>query len=395
MNAHTGSGSGSSARLDVESLLTEAREAAGLEDFGDPWFRQPLEHLVELVNTEGGLKSEREPPVLGLIGSLADRLRLVDYVKRHPAVLDERLDVACAIIGLPRGGSTLLQRLLGSSPQLTSTTCWELRFPVPLRGEVRGQPTARVAAGRAAIEALYAAWPDMQSMHPMEATTYDEEILLIDRSFLCLNYAHYFNVPSYDAWLPRQDHTKSYQELELWLKVLQYNAPDRRGRKWLLKSPHHLLGSGLRPLLRQFPGAKILMTHRSLESVIASYCSIQSLTVRSYSNAFDPAQSGRHAVALFDSALRNLIAVRAEHGAARFIDVQYRKLLSSPLGEFRRALHGIGLEVTPADEAAAAGWIAANGRDSHPRHSYRLEDYGITAAALQETFRFYSEAFLR
>ena len=62
----------------------------------------------------------------------------------------------------------------------------------------------------------------------------DEEILLIDRSFLCLNYAHYFNVPSYDAWLPRQDHTKAYHELELWLKVLQYNAPDRRGKKWLL-----------------------------------------------------------------------------------------------------------------------------------------------------------------
>src|SRR5688572_15008808 len=112
MNARTGSRSGASAPLDVDSLLIEAREAAGLEGFGDRWFRQPLEHLVELVKTEGALNSEREPPVLGLIGSLADRLRLVDYVKRHPEVIDERLDVAGAIIGLPRGGSTLLQRLL-------------------------------------------------------------------------------------------------------------------------------------------------------------------------------------------------------------------------------------------------------------------------------------------
>jgi hypothetical protein len=332
--------------------------------------------------------------VQGLIGSLADRLRLVDYVKRHPEVHGEQLDVAGAIIGLPRGGSTLLQRLLGNSPRLTSTTCWELRFPIPFRDEVRGQPTARIAAGRAAIEALYAAWPDMKSMHPMEATTYDEEILLIDRSFLCLNYSHYFNVPSYDAWLPRQDHARSYQELELWLKVLQSNAPERRGKQWLLKSPHHLLGSGLEPLLRQFPRAKILMTHRSLESVIASYCSIQSVTVRSYSNGFDPSKSGPHAVALFDSALRNLIAVRAKHGPDRFVDVQYRALLSDPLGEFRRAVHGMGLEVTSADEAAATAWITANGRHSHPRHSYRLEDYGITDAMLKETFRFYNEAFL-
>jgi len=392
MNADT---SGATARIDVDSLLNQAREAAGLEDFGDPWFREPLGHLVELVNSEGALKSEREPPVQGLIGSLSDRLRLVDYVQRHPDVHDERIDVAGVIIGLPRGGSTLMQRLLGTSPGLTSTTCWELRYPIPFRGEIRGQPTARIEAGRAAIEALYAAWPDMKSMHPMEATTYDEEILLIDRSFLCLNYAHYFNVPSYDAWLPRQDHTKAYQELELWLKVLQYNAPERRGKKWLLKSPHHLFGSGLRPLLRQFPAAKILMTHRSLESVIASYCSIQSVTVRSYSNAFDQSKSGRNAIALFDSSLRNLVAVRAEYGEDRFIDVQYRKLLSDPLGEFRRAMHGMGLEVTPVDEASTSAWIAANGRDSHPRHTYRLEDYGTTEAMLKETFRFYTDAFLR
>ena len=64
-------------------------------------------------------------PVQVLVGYLADRLRLVDYIERHPAVLEEKLEVGGIIIGLPRGGSTLLQRLLTTSPQLTSTWFWK------------------------------------------------------------------------------------------------------------------------------------------------------------------------------------------------------------------------------------------------------------------------------
>jgi hypothetical protein len=366
----------------------------GLTDFGDAWFLDPLANLVGMVNAEGGLKSDDESPVRGLVNCLADRLQLVDYLKRHPEVEDERLDVAGVIVGLPRGGSTLLQRLLSTSPQLTSTTCWELRYPVPDAGEVRGEPSRRIAAGRAAIEAMYEAWPDMKSMHPMDALGYDEEILLIDRSFLSLNYSHYFNIPSYDHWQPVQDHGKAYEELRLWLKVLQFNSPSRTGKKWLLKSPHHLLGAGLRPMMKSFPEAKVLMTHRPIENVIASYCSIQSLTVSNYSDTFDQARSGTYIMRLFTEALQTLIEVRRHEPSERFIDVQYRDLVADPLGEFRRAMRLMNLNVDVEDEAAATAWMSKNGRDSHPRHKYNAADYGVTDQQLMEAFGFYRKAFL-
>lgn len=366
----------------------------GLADFGDDWFLGPLTQLVGMVNLEGGLKSDDESPVRGLVSSLADRLRLVDYVKRHPEVEKEQLDVAGVIVGLPRGGSTLLQRLLSTSPQLTSTTCWELRFPVPDADEVRGHSARRIAAGRAAIDAMYEAWPDMKSMHPMDALGYDEEILLIDRSFLSLNYSHYFNIPSYDHWQPLQSHDKAYDELRLWLKVLQFNSPSRRGKKWLLKSPHHLLGAGLRPVMKSFPEAKVLMTHRAIENVIASYCSIQSLTVSNYSDTFDQTRSGPYIVGLFTDALQTLIEVRRHEPAERFIDIRYGDLVADPLGEFRRAMRAMNLTVGAEDEAAANVWLSQNGRDSHPRHRYRADDYGVTDQQLIDAFRFYREAFL-
>jgi hypothetical protein len=210
-----------------------------------------------------------------------------------------------------------------------------------------------------------------------------------------MNYSHYFNIPSYDHWEMTQDHSKAYDELKLWLQVLQYNSTsERRGKKWFLKSPHHLLGAGLRPMLKAFPAAKAIMTHRAIENVIASYCSIQSLTIRSYSNNFDESKSGQHVIRLFTEALENLIAVRREHPADRFIDVQYRDIVADPLSQFRRTMQLMGLPVGAEDEKAAATWMSRNGRDTHPRHKYKPQAYGVTEAELAEAFKFYRDAFL-
>jgi hypothetical protein len=98
-------------------------------------------------------------------------------------------------------------------------------------------------------------------------------------------------------------------------------------------------------MLKAFPAAKAIMTHRAIENVIASYCSIQSLTIRSYSNNFDESKSGQHVIRLFTEALENLIAVRREHPADRFIDVQYRDIVADPLSQFRHTMQLMGLPV--------------------------------------------------
>jgi Sulfotransferase family len=375
------------AQINVDQLMQRAQAAANLKDFGDPWFRAPLTQLVEFINREAGLTSEDAPPVLGLVGNLADRLRLVDYLKRHPQVRSEKLDVAGVIIGLPRGGSTLLQRLLSTSPQLTSTYWWEMISPVPYPDEILGEPAARMAAGRAAADAIHEAWPEMKSMHPIDAMGYDEEIILIDRSFLSLMYPFYFDIPSYAHWQTQQDHRKAYKELTLWLQLFQFSAPARRNKKWLLKSPHHLLSCGLE--------TKILMTHRAMEKVIPSFCSNQSLTMRDSALNFDEQRLGPQAIQMFIEALRNMLAVRSRFPAERFIDVQYQDVMRDPLGQFERAMNLMGLIVGPADQRAATTWMAQNGRDTHPRHQYSAAEYGTTNAKIVDAFKFYSDALMK
>jgi Sulfotransferase family len=387
-------GCGRGAQLETHGLLDAARRATGLADFGDPWFLEPLGSLVNFINAESGLISSDSMPVHILVGTLGDRLKRVEYLKRHPEVLDEDVRVAGMIIGLPRGGSTLLQRLLSTSPQLTSTYWWELLNPIPLPGEKPNDPTPRHAFAQATAAQMQALWPEIISMHPIEPLGYDEEVQLTERSLLSIMYPFYFYVPGYVGWQMQQDHTKAYEELRLWLQVLQFQDAGRRGRKWLLKSPHHLLSGGLGTALRTFPDAKVLMTHRAIEDVIPSFCSLQSTMLSPISSTFDRALLGQQGIDWFSRAIRLLMAVRKSHPADRFIDVQYRDMMTAPIDQFRRVMGLMGLPVRSEDEREAERWMAVNGRDTHPRHKYAPETYGVSRAQIAEAFGFYRDAFL-
>jgi hypothetical protein len=382
-------------KLQLGSLLDRARQATGLVDFGDEWFLGPLGEVVKMINAEAGLTSLNEPPVQGMVKNLADRLQFVEYLRRYPETLEEHIDVAGVIIGLGRGGSTLLQRLLSSSPQVNYTPWWEVVFPLPLPGEERGDPTPRIELGKQTARSINDTWPEMVAMHPVDALEADEEIALFDRTPLSMMYSFYFYVPSYMPWLRSQDHRKAYEELRTWLKVLQHQRPARRGRRWLLKSGHHLYATALRPLLNVFPEALAIMTHRNLQNVIVSYCSMQNVTVRKYSNTFDRSRLGRQAIDVFEHALQDLQAVRREYLATRFFDVQYEDTVRHPLDVYRSTMQAMGFRLSDADEHAAARWMASHGRDTHPPHRYVPEDYGITRDDIVRTFGFYHDAFLR
>ena len=380
--------------LAVEDLLQRARKEAGLDDFGDPGFLEPLRKVVSLIGSEANLVSTDVGVVHRMVGCLVDRLRLVDFVRAHPDILDEEVDVVGVIIGLARGGSTLLQRLLGASPQLTSIYKYEVCAPLPLPGTPVGDRQSRIDFAQEVLDDMAARWPDMASMHPMTTMDYEEEIELMDRSFMSVMYGFYFHLPSYAKWEFDQDHGKSYEELLLWLKVLQYQDPSRRGMKWLLKSPQHLMGGGLRTCLETFPKARILMTHRNLRSVVGSAVSLRHAMLKDVTRDLDPRDLGPEAVEHHVRALGRLIEVRDEGSAKRFLDVQYSDLVSDPLGVFESTLSELGLEVGESDRAAARSWMASHERDTHPPHRYRLEDYGVDLDRFDEMLSFYHERFV-
>jgi hypothetical protein len=379
------------ASLTEESLLDEARRQAGLEDFGDQWFLEPMRKLLAAIDKEADLSRDgavfqRERMVHGL----ANRLRLVDALKRHPDILNEEVEVAAVIVGLPRTGSTLFHRMLSQAPGINTIRWWELHFYSPFAGEERGKPVERRRRATEVMDAFVKA--GLLPIHPLAIDAPDEEIVIIDQFFVGTGPEAATYVPSFAEWLDGFDHRPVYEDLKTILKFFQWQEPSRRGKRWVLKSPGHL--PTLDALGAVFPEARIVSNHRDPLQTVPSFCSmIISLQGMAADNV-DEIKVGRFTAQRWTGFLERYAAARERLGPQRFIDIAYADLLDAPVEQARRVLQHLNIEMTAEVEAAMRQWLAENAREKRAPHHYSLEQFGLENAQLQKGFESYRRRFL-
>ena len=371
--------------LDVDGLLAAARDKTGLSNYGDEWFVEPLKMLTAALVDEARLSE------LGLAltqqritALLADRLRLRQLQTDNPAITEEEVTVAAEICGLPRTGSTLLHRLLASSPHVTTTLSWETSYPLPFPGE---GPDAEQRKQRAndRFAMFLEMSPDFGDIHTIEWDGPEEDVILLDRTFTSMSFDSFYWVPTYGTWLRAFDQAPAYRELREWLQALQWQDPSRRGRPWVLKSPHHL--TAVDTVLDTFDGCKIVMTHRSPTQAVPSYASMVSSISGQYSDDIDPVAVGRYWRDRFVTTLGEFADVR-DRRPDRFVDVQFKDMLADPVAEATRVTSALGL---PADRDAFEAYMARNRSEQHGSHTYTAEDFGLSEAELEKDFAFYEK----
>lgn len=372
-----------------ERLMAEAiATAGGLRDFGDPSFRAGLETLCGSLTREARL-SDAGAAVLRqkILGQLVNRLRVEQYFAKHPEIGQERIGAPLVIVGLPRTGTTKLHRLLSRDPRFYWMAFWESQLPVPLPGETPEQPVARIAQARGIVDYMVQAMPKLLAIHPMAAEEADEEVMLMEHSFLSAFNA-YARIPSYTAWLDRQDQTPAYRYLHRMLQFLQWQKR-RRGitaQRWLLKAPHHLLR--MDTLLKTFPGAQIIQTHRDPVQSIPSIASFIDTLWRIYSAEADPRAAGAEWSDLMRRALLHTMKVRAA-AAAQFLDVRFQDTVREPMGVVKRIYEFIGWAPTPEAETAMQRWLAEDDKTHQGGHDYTPEQFGLTADQIRRDFAAY------
>lgn len=384
-----------SGELAVNALLQQARIATGLSDFGDDWFLRPLTRLVDDVNREAGLVSPESSAGARIQGALADRLQLEQYFKDHPEAAQERIDLACAIIGLPRTGSTMVHRLLAASPKLTALWWWETAFPFPLPGEVIDDPAPRQEAAKGMVDWLLSEWPDFESIDPMDAMAINEEVVLLDRTFLSTTYDSMMPVHGYGHWQAEQDHEPAIRDLYRFMQVIQHQRVARGEvrRPWVFKTPHYVMGA-LAGLLKVWPDVKLVMTHRDVGDVLPSYCSMcASLSVNS-STSYRKEEQGAHWTRRFRDGLNRLEAIRATLPEGQVIDVAYRDTVTDPQGTGEKILAALGYAPDADDRQAMQQAIAANAREARPKHKYSAADFGLTPEGIAQDFADYHKKYL-
>lgn len=378
------------ASLDARALIAAACKKTGLTDFGDASFRSGLEILTRSLDTEAQLHPVgRLIMRQRLIGLLAVRLKAQALFTKHPEIRQQEIDAPLVIAGLQRTGTTMLHRLLAADPRLRALRSYEAMNPL---GEPHpaGSPDPRLKATRLAEKALRYMAPQFFAIHPVNADAPEEEILLMDYSFLSDVAESLANVPGYAAWLRTQDVTPAYAYMKSLLQLMQWQAGTQPAPRWILKTPAHL--GHLDILLKTFPDAKIIQTHRDPARTAASYSSMMAHGHGVFSDAVDARAVAAHwhrkNVAMVDAAR----CVRAAHPAS-FIDVSYYDVIADPLPQVRRIYEFSGIELTLAAIAAMDAARRDNPQNKHGVHSYALEDFGLSLTQIRQDYGRYREFF--
>ena len=370
-------------KIDHQEILEEAISFTGLSDFGPNSHLQGLERLCWSLNYEADLNDiGRSAQISRITGLLVNRLLLEEDFKKN-SIDEEEMKPPLVIVGLPRTGSTMIHRLLASDPDHTAMIWWEGRNPSRLKGEKRGEPHERILLGKKEVEIMVRASPDLMKIHPMDAMAADEEILLIEHSFHSTVPESFMNLPSYSEWVESQDHTTSYEYLKRMLQYLQWQNLERKGKSWVLKTPHHM--GFVDVILKVFPGAKIIQTHRSPLETIPSYCSMVSTLAEPLSNKSFAKNLGKHWEEKLSRALKHCMHVSDNH-PNQFLDLNYKKLISEPIDEMEVIYNFLDKPYSSEAKEKMILWKEENIQNKHGSHEYNVEDYGINDKKILEDF---------
>lgn len=378
--------------LEIESLRQQAMLETGLEDFGDPAFYEALERLLAALLTEARLNDfGRMRAEMTILAGLSKRLQIQGYLSAHPEVTTIPVRQPVFIVGLPRTGTTALHHLLNQDPRNRTLRLWEAQNPIPPPETATYTSDPRIAAQAESVALTETFLPGFKRTHLIDAEGPDECYMLLNRNFMSVEYPALFHIPSYANWfyanLCRSD---SYDYHRRQLQLLQSRHPG----SWVLKAPFHQLG--LREILRVYPDAIILQTHRAPMAFVASGCSFSEVLRRSGSDAVDRAEIGRDWMNMLTAYTRTFEADRSMLEPAhpgQFIDVQHDDFVHNPwpLLEQLYALRGMALD--GGVRARMQAWLDAHPRGKHGEHRYRLADYGIDRAEVEALFGDYTRRY--
>lgn len=377
--------SDTTSRYGLQVALTGAREEANLQEFGDDVFIEPLERLIE------GCLSEVRFTEIGLMSFkatiqrfLVNRLRFERDLSAHPEILREDVSDPIIILGMPRTGTTKLQRLISADPQMQKLSLWKLLNPAPFPGEQPGKPEGRMAFAKI-VETATRENAAFTTSHETAADEADEDSYLALMSFDYVMLAIIFPSPSYLRWVRARPQDQAHVFEKRMLQYLQWQDGGRRDRRWVLKNPGAV--GFLRVLKSTFPRATFVHSHRDMTQVIPSYCRLIEAIYHPLLEPLDLHQHGRDVLEYWGPEMaRYAEEIAALGNSVNVLDVPYLEIVRDPTPTIREIYKRAGVAFTAESKAAMQAWLEANQQHKHGKAAYSLERYGLTVEMIDSAF---------
>jgi hypothetical protein len=379
-------------RMTVDEVLARAvADADGLDDFGeDQSFRERMAVTLQAWEEDAGLTRGGRITLLNhLVRVMVNRLRIEDLVKRHPEILEIKIDRPLFIAGLPRSGTTHLVNWLARDERLRSLTLWESEEPVQLRELAPGEVDPRELRSAEIWGAFEAMLPHMAAMHGMDAASIHEDNELLYMDLNCYSWEFQSRIPRWTDYYFAHDRTASYAYEKKVLQVLTWH---RGPNRWLLKSPQHM--ENLAAIKTVFPDATMVITHRDPIAVLRSLTTMLGYSDRIRRDPVDPPALARLWLDRIERLLRACVDQRGAWGRDQSADILFHEYMADQERVMRQVYNLAGLELTPDVEAQLLGYLDENPRNKHGKVIYDLEGvFGLNEAAARERFAFYYERF--
>lgn len=375
---------GSKVKLEKDHLIRLARKQTGLQDFGKDFWEEPLERLLYAIEHEAALH-----PVGRFITQermkslLAIRLRAAEAFRKSPHILEEELYPVQLICGLQRTGTTKLQRMFSADPDNRVLLSWEAINPLPLSDQP-SEVEQRKKAARLSEKALRLMAPGFFSIHPVEFEKPEEDILLLDTTFLSTTPEATMHVPSYAAWLEQTDQSPAYAYVVKLLKHLQFQRPAKR---WVLKSPHHMEFPDLAK--KYFGDVHYIWTHRDIRESLPSFLSMVAHSQTIFSDKVILERVAAHWVRKTQYMLTKGIQFRRVHPEEKYTDVMYQELVTSPM-KVLDDIYRFGNPISPEVRERFIKTEKSNQQYRYGRHHYKLDDFGVGTETIEDLVQMYN-----
>ena len=269
---------------------------------------------------------------------------------------------------------------MNADPDNRVLASWEAINPAPFLKE-NGDPGKRIGKAKMSEKALKFMAPGFFAIHPVEHLAPEEDILLLDTTFLSTTPEATMHVPSYASWLENTDQTPAYEYAVKLMKLLQWQRPAKR---WILKSPHHLEFLGLAD--KVFGDVKFIWPHRDPCISIPSFLSMMSHAWALFSNDVSLEKVSKHWTRKSTFILEKGMEYRNSQNSGKFHDIRYEDLVKDAMQELDKLYGGI-------DEDLKQLFIESenkNPQQKYGKHVYSLEDFGLSREDIMDRIPLYS-----
>lgn len=300
----------------------------------------------------------------------------------------ESLPSILLITGMQRTGTTLLQRMLSSLQEFRGLKSWEIVDPVPT--PYPGNSYLRKGKARMAQKIMDVVNPEFAAIHKIQWNWVEEDVTLLDLSFLSTTYEAMLRVPTYASWIETLDYTPAYEFLKLTLQAILKG--ERKPDMLILKSPHHM--ECLDVLFKVFDDIRVVQLHREPLASIPSMFSLSYQANKTFCTHRDPFEIGEHWMAKCRRMYQSSFESRQNLPSNRFLDIEYHDLVSDPQAVVQNVYEFCGLPWSATPEEQVQTYIADHPKGLHGKHQYKLTDFGISPEAIRNSFKPFYDHFM-